>query len=117
VRQRTRGSHGNAKARDLSFVVLNNRRSEEDYGGPIPLWSSHVAEALHHFKAQSSLHVPSAVILSVFAFFFHSVYLSRILGNTPIISLNNLILLVFVLDICMFSVRQEFKFCALVRII
>lgn len=28
VRQRTRGSHRHANARDLSFVVLNNRRSE-----------------------------------------------------------------------------------------
>jgi len=57
-------------------------RSEEDYGGPIPLRSSRVAEALHHSKAQWSLHVPSAVILSVFALFSQCAFVSYSLKYT-----------------------------------
>ena len=75
--------------------MLKNRRSEEDCRRPIPLWSIHIDEELHHFKAQWSLHVLSAVILSVFAIFLQYVFVC-ILGNTPIIFLKNLVFLIFI---------------------
>jgi hypothetical protein len=45
VGERTQRPHGHTKARDLSFEVFNNRRSEEDHRGPVPLLSSHTAKA------------------------------------------------------------------------
>ena len=113
LRRETRNSRvtWTCKSEGLKFCCVVLKRTTEDQ-----FRCGQVALLRHCTTLKHSGHCMYHLLwYSVSLPFFHSVHLSRILWNTPIISLNNIILLVLVLDICMFSVRQELKFCALVR--